>query len=198
MIKRCYYPKTNRYSSYGGKGITVCDRWRYSFSNFLADMGPRPSKNHSIDRYPNKNGNYELSNCRWATRIEQAANTNRAIIIEYEGQQIAACLLAHIKGVNSSMFTRRLGLGWPIEKALFAPKVIKPPKKPYVSKGGTKRGKANIFSKKIQGINTQTGEKHIFYGLTEAANYAGGVKANIAMAIKRRSTYKKWKFNHIS
>lgn len=55
-------------------GITVCERWRDSFENFLADMGERPSKAHSIDRFPNRDGNYEPGNCRWATAIEQSRN----------------------------------------------------------------------------------------------------------------------------
>ena len=70
---RCYNSKNKRYSCYGGRGVTVCDRWRESLENFLADMGPRPSPKHSIDRI-NVNGNYEPSNCRWATATEQARN----------------------------------------------------------------------------------------------------------------------------
>lgn len=72
MIQRCLNPKKNSYKAYGGCGIKVCTRWR-QFANFLADMGPRP-KNKSIDRYPNKFGNYEPGNCRWATGSEQQHN----------------------------------------------------------------------------------------------------------------------------
>ena len=74
MISRCYNPKTKRFEDWGGRGITVCDRWRSSFLAFLEDMGRRPSLDHSIDRYPNNDGNYELGNCRWATPKEQASN----------------------------------------------------------------------------------------------------------------------------
>ena len=73
MKKRCYYPKTNDYARYGGSGITVCDRWRYSFENFYADMGHRPSLAHSLDRIDGT-GNYEPGNVRWATGSEQARN----------------------------------------------------------------------------------------------------------------------------
>lgn len=73
MKSRCYYPKSNRYYRYGARGITVCRRWLDSFANFLADMGPKPSPRHSIDRI-NNDGNYEPTNCRWATTAEQRRN----------------------------------------------------------------------------------------------------------------------------
>lgn len=72
IIQRCTNPKRLSWRYYGGRGITVCDRWRFSFENFLADMGPRPA-GRSIDRIDN-DGNYEPGNCRWATCKEQRAN----------------------------------------------------------------------------------------------------------------------------
>jgi hypothetical protein len=71
--QRCDNPAIRSFRWYGARGITVCARWRDSFANFLADMGPRPSPKHSIDRI-NNNGNYEPNNCRWATKQEQTAN----------------------------------------------------------------------------------------------------------------------------
>ncbi len=70
---RCYNTNCKDYKDYGGRGITVCDRWRHSFENFYADMGPRPSPKHSIDRIDNE-GSYEPLNCRWAGKTIQAIN----------------------------------------------------------------------------------------------------------------------------
>jgi hypothetical protein len=73
LIQRCENPKNPGFKHYGGRGITVCERWRLSFLDFLADMGPRPSPQHSLDRI-NNDGNYEPGNCRWATAAEQRRN----------------------------------------------------------------------------------------------------------------------------
>lgn len=74
MIQRCKNPKRNFYEYYGGRGIKVCTRW-LKFENFLKDMGERP-EGTSIDRI-DPNGNYELNNCRWATKLQQANNTRK-------------------------------------------------------------------------------------------------------------------------
>lgn len=74
MIHRCYFPQDKGFKYWGGLGVTVCERWRDSFEAFLADMGPKPSLRHSIDRYPDNCGNYEPDNCRWATPLQQRHN----------------------------------------------------------------------------------------------------------------------------
>jgi hypothetical protein len=85
---RCYNPEYPEFEYYGGRGIVVCDRWldkQNGFLNFLEDMGKKPSAEHSIDRYPNVNGNYEPANCRWATPKQQGGNKRNNKWIEYNG-----------------------------------------------------------------------------------------------------------------
>jgi hypothetical protein len=75
MIQRCSNPKYHNFQYWGGRGISVCREWRDSFEAFLAHIGPRPSRKHSLDRFPDVNGNYEPGNVRWATRAEQLTNS---------------------------------------------------------------------------------------------------------------------------
>lgn len=84
MKARCYTPTVKSFKDYGAKGITVCKEWLQGFEYFFADMGKRPSKNHTLDRYPNKTGNYEPTNCRWATWEEQQGNRTNNTWVEHE------------------------------------------------------------------------------------------------------------------
>lgn len=85
MRTRCRNPKSDYWDRYGGRGITVCDRWA-KFQNFFADMGRRPSSEHSLDRI-NNDGNYEPDNCRWATRSEQRRNQAERRFRDLSGMQ---------------------------------------------------------------------------------------------------------------
>lgn len=87
MRERCYRDTIEGYAAYGGSGVTVCDRWNASFEAFLADMGKRPP-GKTLDRFPNRDGNYEPTNCRWATPREQALNRGTTILTEDLVQEI--------------------------------------------------------------------------------------------------------------
>lgn len=109
------------YDRYGGRGITVCDRWLNSFEDFLSDMGPRPSLEHSIDRFPDNNGIYEPDNCRWATRQEQNNNTRRNVYFTFYGHTLTAAQWSLISNVSAANIYRRLGLGWSDKDAVWTP-----------------------------------------------------------------------------
>lgn len=117
MIQRCFNKKLKSYENYGGRGITVCDRWRQGFINFYNDMGKRPSPKHSLDRV-DVNGNYSPENCRWATDAEQAANTRKNIWIEYNGERKILSQWCKILGVNDSYLSRWIKNGKTFEDFL--------------------------------------------------------------------------------
>lgn len=116
MISRCYNPENDRFSDYGGRGISVCSRWM-DFENFLEDMGVRPDGT-SIDRYPNNDGNYEPGNCRWATVTEQQRNMRSNRVIEHDGKILCLSEWADVLGINVWTIASRLARGWSIQRAL--------------------------------------------------------------------------------
>lgn len=117
---RCLNPRYHAYPYYGGRGITLCDRWRDSFTNFYADMGPRPSPQHSIDRTDNEKG-YFPENCRWSTSKEQARNTRRTRLVTFQGLTLCVSEMAKHHGFTPQQIINRLHKGWTIERALTTP-----------------------------------------------------------------------------
>ncbi len=120
MLGRCTNPNDPAYCNYGGRGISVCDRWLNSFENFLEDMGYRPTADHSIDRIDN-NGNYEPGNCRWATRIEQNNNRRDNVFYNYKGIDYSLAQLADLSGINTGTIRHRIETGMSVENAVETP-----------------------------------------------------------------------------
>lgn len=116
MLTRCTNKNTKSYHHYGGRGITICDKWMSSFENFLHDMGERPLKK-SLDRI-DVNGNYEPDNCRWATALEQARNTRAVRILHFNGISKCVTEWAEIIGISPKVIYSRLQNGIAIEEVL--------------------------------------------------------------------------------
>lgn len=106
MMNRCYNQNGEDWDLYGGRGISVCDRW-HDFKNFYADMGAKPNTKNSIDRI-DVNGNYEPSNCRWADQTEQMNNMRRNRLEIYNGETMTLSQLARKYGLKPSVLSARL------------------------------------------------------------------------------------------
>lgn len=118
MNARCYCVTNHAYSDYGGRGITVCDRWRESFENFLADMGEPPSEQHTLDRIAN-DGPYSPENCKWSTKVEQAANRRSTQLVTFQGTTQSIAAWSRETGIGYGTLHMRLRiLGWSAERAL--------------------------------------------------------------------------------
>lgn len=106
---RCHNPNDPAFHYYGGRGIKVCKRWldEDGFKNFLSDMGPRPSPKYSLDRYPDQNGDYSPSNCRWATDAEQSLNRRNVIVVTINGARKPLATFIEEAGLSRKMVHRR-------------------------------------------------------------------------------------------
>lgn len=120
MKCRCENPNEKGYENYGGRGIKICKRWRYSFENFYTDMGPKPGPEYSIERI-NNDGDYEPGNCKWATRQEQNDNSRHNHMLEFQGKTLTMSQWANAISVSRGTLTNRLKTGWTIEEALTVP-----------------------------------------------------------------------------
>lgn len=114
MRRRCNDVKNQAYDRYGGRGITVCERWM-KFENFLKDMGERP-EGMSLDRIDNNSG-YSPDNCRWATTVEQNNNQRKNVFITLEGKTQTLAQWCREKGMLYRLVRKRLHLGWSPERA---------------------------------------------------------------------------------
>lgn len=124
MLRRCRNPKFIAFRHYGGRGIKVCDRW-LDFRNFLADMGEPLTEKHELDRYPDKDGDYDPGNCRWATKSQNMRNTNRNHLVTFQGRTQCLAAWAEETGIPYGRLRDRLGkLGWTPERALTEPLAI--------------------------------------------------------------------------
>jgi len=124
---RCLNKNSISYKNYGGRGIVVCDRWRRgnenAFMNFLADMGARPSRLHSIDR-KDVDGNYCKENCRWATQKEQQRNRRSNAFLEHDGKKMTLGEWAEELGISPATIRTRLYRGWDLAHALSTPSPV--------------------------------------------------------------------------
>jgi hypothetical protein len=110
MIHRCSSKDDKAFKHYGAKGVVVCQRWLQSFDDFYEDMGPRPSADYSLDRI-DSTGNYEPSNCRWASRIEQANNKRWNKRVSFFGEMLTAREIADKTGVPLKTIKSRVDRG---------------------------------------------------------------------------------------
>jgi hypothetical protein len=120
IIERCYNPDAQSYYWYGARGIQMCERWQQSVAAFIEDMGTPPTLEHSVDRI-DCNGNYEPSNCRWATTEEQNNNTRRSKLITWNGKTQSIRDWAKEYNVGARAVSERIRRGWDLEKSLKTP-----------------------------------------------------------------------------
>jgi len=119
--QRCFNSKGNHFANYGGRGITVCDRWKNSFKAFFEDMGPSPGPEFSVDRI-NVNGNYEPTNCQWALAHEQARNKRAIRKLVWRGIALTYAHWSSLTGIPANLICYRVSLGWDAHKVLSTPK----------------------------------------------------------------------------
>jgi hypothetical protein len=133
MLTRCYQKDSGSYERYGGRGITVCDRWRKSFADFLADVGNAPSKEHQLDRV-DPDGNYEPGNARWLHRLDNVRRRRNSAKVVLHGREVYLAEECARLGLNLDRVRARLSRGMPPERALV----------PGLLKTGPKSGVAGV------------------------------------------------------
>jgi hypothetical protein len=124
MITRCINPNNRRFKDYGGRGISVCDRWKKSFLVFLEDVGKRPNPRMSLDR-ENNSGNYEPGNVRWVLPILQAANRRTNHLLTVGVTTMSVSEWSRLKGIRRSTIFGRIAAKWPVEFLFCGSKAFK-------------------------------------------------------------------------
>jgi len=173
MRLRCTVPTNVAYPNYGGRGITVCDRWLNDVQAFMEDMGPKPTPKHELDREDNDKGYYP-GNCRWATRSENDRNRRSNRWVVFKGRRmvlVEALALAGLSGTAANTVAKRLSSGWSDDKAFSTtirfkstkgqrqPKYIHPPMTNATGLKGIKFDKARnrfIGTHMVDGKRTYT------------------------------------------
>lgn len=117
MKDRCFNSEGESFKNYGGRGISVCERWANSFGDFLSDMGARPSSRHELDRI-NNDRDYEPGNCRWAPRSVQANNKRNNVVVEALGERLTVAQWSRRSGIKDKVIYKRLVRGWLPERAV--------------------------------------------------------------------------------
>jgi hypothetical protein len=121
MICRCELPTSASWSRYGGRGIRVCERWRNNYELFLADVGRRPSTGHSLDRFPDPDGNYKPGNVRWATAAEQQRNRRDSQQLTFMGETLTVREWGYKLGIKFQTIVTRVARDWSVERTLSEP-----------------------------------------------------------------------------
>jgi hypothetical protein len=175
MKARCLNPKHTSYDRYGGRGITVCERWASSFENFIQDMGVAPSDKHELDR-KNNDGHYTPENCRWATETEQARNTSFNVRYTHDGQTKPLSEWLELYGIDRGTVKHRLRNGMSFSEAI---------SNPVRSRHGSDGTGAKLDDEKVLEIRrVHAAEKLTF---AELGRRYGVSYHAIAKIIKRRS-----------
>ena len=118
MMSRCYREDHQSFCRYGGRGISVCERWRNS-ANFIADMG-QPKAGQQLDRIDN-NGNYEPGNCRWVSREENCNNKSNTRLVSWMGEMVPLAALCRRLGIDYQIVKNRITRGWDETEAISRP-----------------------------------------------------------------------------
>ena len=117
-IQRCTNKNSNDYRYWGGRGVKFCDRWRNSYDLFIADMGPLPEGCNSLDRYPDRDGNYEPGNCRWSEPFQQCQNMRSNVNFTHDGKTMCMSAWARELGIKRATIDGRMRRGKTFEEAI--------------------------------------------------------------------------------